>query len=81
MAFQGSTRYPVTMLRSSYNAGEGIFTLTGPTGDSIDTITHEARLPLDVDVGDKLVFHDVGAYSLCLASSFNGFPKPSAYFV
>ena len=79
MAFQGSTRYPVTLLRPSYNAGEAEFTLTGPTGDSIDTITKEARLPADVDVGDKLVFHDVGAYSSCLASFFNGFPKPSIY--
>jgi ornithine decarboxylase len=81
MAFQGSTRYPITLLRSSYDAGESIFTLTGPTGDSIDTLTHEARLPADADVGDKLIFHDVGAYSTCLSSSFNGFPKPAVYFV
>src|SRR3989338_5318638 len=64
MAFQGSTRYKVTSLRPSYDAGEALFALAGPTGDSADVISREALLPRDVEVGDKLVFHDVGAYSL-----------------
>jgi ornithine decarboxylase len=63
MAYQGSTRYRVTNLRPSYDAGEAQFAIAGPTGDSPDVITREALLPADVNVGDKLVFHDVGAYS------------------
>lgn len=81
MAYQGSTRYRVTSLRPSYDAGEMLFALAGPTGDSPDVITHEALLPQDIEVGDRLVFHDVGAYSLVAASRFNGFPKPDVYFV
>ncbi|TSC72158.1 MAG: ornithine decarboxylase [Parcubacteria group bacterium Gr01-1014_38] len=81
MAYQGSTRYKVTSLRPSYDAGEMLFALAGPTGDSPDIITHEALLPQDLAVGDKLILHDVGAYSLVTASRFNGFPKPDVYFV
>lgn len=81
MAYQGSTRYKVTSLRPSYDSGEMLYALAGPTGDSPDVITHEALLPQDMAVGDKLVIHDVGAYSLVASSRFNGFPKPSVYFI
>jgi ornithine decarboxylase len=81
MAFQGSTRYKVTSMRPSYDAGEALFALAGPTGDSADVITREALLPRDIDVGDKLIFHDVGAYSLTVSSRFNGFPRPAVYFI
>lgn len=80
MAYQGSTRYQVTSMRTSDGAGETIFALAGPTGDSEDVITREALLPNDIAVGDKLVFYKVGAYSLVNASPFNGFPRPEVYF-
>ncbi len=81
MAYQGSTRYKVTALKPFNNSGEKNFALAGPTGDSPDIIAKEVLLPTDIDVGDKLVIHDVGAYSLVAASRFNGFPKPPVYFV
>lgn len=81
MAYQGSTRYQITSLRPSYDSGEMMFALAGPTGDSPDIITKEAMLPKDIDVGDKLIIHNVGAYSLPAASKFNGFPKPDVYFI
>lgn len=81
MAYQGSTRYRVASLRPSYDSGEMLFALAGPTGDSPDVITREASLPQDLEVGDKLIFHDVGAYSLATASRFNGFPKPAVYLI
>jgi ornithine decarboxylase len=81
MAYQGSTRYSVTTLRRVDNAGEGLFSLAGPTGDSPDILLREALLPQDIDVGDKIIFHNVGAYSLSVASRFNGFPKPKVYVV
>jgi ornithine decarboxylase len=79
MAYQGSTRYKITSLNPSYDSGESMFALAGPTGDSPDIITHEALLPSGMEVGDKLVIHDVGAYSLAVSSRFNGFPKPNVY--
>lgn len=81
MAYQGSTRYSITSLRGVGNAGESLFELAGPTGDSPDVITREALLPQDITVGDKLIFHHVGAYGLPTVSLFNGFPKPDVYYI
>jgi ornithine decarboxylase len=81
MAYQGSTRYRVSSLRPSYDAGEKMFALSGPTGDSEDVISREALLPADINIGDKLVFHDVGAYSLVAICPFNGFPRPEVYYL
>lgn len=81
MAYQGSTRYRVTSLRASFNSGEMLYALAGPTGDSPDVISKEAMLPQDMNVGDKLVFHDVGAYSLVAISPFNGFPRPDVHYI
>ncbi|MDB4992367.1 MAG: hypothetical protein JWL75_612 [Parcubacteria group bacterium] len=81
MAYQGSTRYHVTSLRPSFSSGEKLFALAGPTGDSPDVMSRESMLPQDMHVGDKLVFHDVGAYSLVAVSPFNGFPKPDIFFL
>lgn len=81
MAYQGSTRYSITSLRNSYDSGEMMFSIAGPTGDSQDVISREVLLPKDIEVGDKLIFYSVGAYSLVAVSPFNGFPKPDIYIV
>jgi ornithine decarboxylase len=52
-------------------------TVTGPTCDSSDTVLREALLPAEIRVGDLLYLGATGAYTLCYASSFNGFPPPS----
>lgn len=81
LAYQGSIRYRITSLRPSFDAGESVFALAGPTGDSWDVVSREAHLPQDIQPGDKLVFHSVGAYNLVMVGRFNGFPKPAVYFV
>ena len=81
MAYQGSIRYSLTSMRVAHDAGETAFALAGPTGDSADVITREAVLPADIGIGDKLIFHNTGAYNIMTAVPFNGFPKPKAYFV
>lgn len=81
MAYQGSTRYRISSMRQPFTSGEKLFALAGPTGDSPDVITREALLPVDIGVGDKLVVHSVGAYSLVATSKFNGFPKPKIIVV
>ncbi len=81
MAYQGSTRYPITSMRPIRGAGETLYELAGPTGDSPDVITREALLPSDIGAGDKLIVHNCGAYSLSVTSTFNGFPKPKVYFI
>lgn len=80
MSYQGSTRYQVVSMRQIGDGGESLFSLAGPTGDSADVIMKEALLPSESNVGDRLMFLNVGAYSLTVASHFNGFPKPKVYY-
>jgi ornithine decarboxylase len=45
----------------------------GPTCDSIDCVCSVAMLPRGLRVGDWLAFDNMGAYTICAASQFNGF--------
>ncbi|KAK7445481.1 Ornithine decarboxylase [Stygiomarasmius scandens] len=47
--------------------------LWGPTCDSIDLICPLTYLPSTLAVGDWLGFDNMGAYTVCAASRFNGF--------
>ncbi|RMJ25165.1 ornithine decarboxylase [Aspergillus sp. HF37] len=49
------------------------YSIWGPTCDGIDVITQHTVLPGLLDVGDWLCFEDMGAYSKCSATRFNGF--------
>ncbi|RDB25699.1 Ornithine decarboxylase [Hypsizygus marmoreus] len=45
----------------------------GPTCDSIDCVSPKTTLPSALRVGDWLGFDNMGAYTICAASQFNGF--------
>nr|GAT57702.1 ornithine decarboxylase [Mycena chlorophos] len=45
----------------------------GPTCDSIDCVCPNVQLPVSLRVGDWLGFANMGAYTVCAASQFNGF--------
>ena len=45
----------------------------GPTCDSIDRLPEPLQLPADLAEGDMLLFDGMGAYSLALATRFNGY--------
>lgn len=47
----------------------------GPTCDSMDCIMRLTRLPTRLDVGDWLVYENMGAYTLCASSTFNGLAR------
>jgi ornithine decarboxylase len=51
----------------------------GPTCDSIDCVGKGFRLP-EMQVGDWLVFENMGAYTMCAASQFNGFRKSAVVY-
>lgn len=56
--------------------GEGIeYSIWGPTCDGIDRITESIRFADEhnLDVGDWLYFENMGAYTKCSATRFNGF--------
>ena len=45
----------------------------GPTCDSVDVVCPVTQLPRTLEVGDWLGFGNMGAYTICAASQFNGF--------
>ena len=49
------------------------YSVWGPTCDGIDCISSSCFLPDVLNVGDWLYFSEMGAYSKCSATKFNGF--------
>lgn len=58
---------------SNDNATPTEYSIWGPTCDGIDQITPSCVLPGVLDVGDWLYFENMGAYTKCSATRFNGF--------
>ena len=56
------------MSKEMYNS-----TLWGPTCDSTDKLCVDINLP-KLDIYDWIYFKSMGAYTITLASNFNGFP-------
>lgn len=60
--------------RSGYDTpSQTEYSIWGPTCDGIDVISSSCTFPEVVDVGDWLYFEDMGAYTKCSATRFNGF--------
>ncbi|KAL7929707.1 pyridoxal-dependent decarboxylase [Trichoderma chlorosporum] len=51
--------------------------LWGRSCDSNDCINRDCRLDQEVDIGDWLVFKDMGAYTTVCNTTFNGFTSPN----
>lgn len=50
----------------------------GPTCDGLDQVV-ENVLMHDLDLSDWIIFENMGAYTLPVASPFNGFPVPKVH--
>ncbi|KAH6987919.1 pyridoxal-dependent decarboxylase [Ilyonectria sp. MPI-CAGE-AT-0026] len=69
----GKTLYD-TSAANPTPVGEGFeYSVWGPTCDGIDRITESTRFDPILDVGDWLYFEEMGAYTKCSATQFNGF--------
>lgn len=71
-------QHPIAQILTCVNgidrSAEGIhYSVWGPTCDGIDVITQHIELPGMLDVGDWLFFEEMGAYTKCSATRFNGF--------
>ena len=69
-------QHPVPQILSSANQQQEErveYSIWGPTCDGIDVITERYFLPGVVEVGDWLFFENMGAYTKCSATKFNGF--------
>jgi len=59
---------------ASLASTDGIeYSIWGPTCDGIDRIAESIRFDQNLDVGDWLYFEEMGAYTKCSATRFNGF--------
>lgn len=66
--------FPVTLV--SERTGEpGLWTMAGPTCDSID-VMGQHRLPANTQAEDFIYMPNMGAYCTTCACDFNGFPAP-----
>ncbi|WWC86194.1 uncharacterized protein L201_001067 [Kwoniella dendrophila CBS 6074] len=52
----------------------------GPTCDSIDCVRQLVDMPKGMDVGDWVGWGEMGAYTLCAASTFNGFDRSPVHW-
>lgn len=68
-------QHPVPQILSSKPGVEKLveYSIWGPTCDGIDVISDHYFLPGVLDVGDWLFFENMGAYTRCSATKFNGF--------
>jgi ornithine decarboxylase len=68
-------QHPIAqVLYSASNSGNlAEYSIWGPTCDGIDVISESCMLPAILDIGDWLFFEDMGAYTKCSATRFNGF--------
>ena len=65
--------YPLEVLKKGDDLRRSV--LAGPTCDSIDVIAEDLMLP-ELEVGDLVVGHLMGAYTMATATDFNLFPRP-----
>ncbi|XP_031640445.1 ornithine decarboxylase 1-like isoform X2 [Contarinia nasturtii] len=59
------------------SADEELFksSIWGPTCDALDQVCENVSLPR-LNIDDFIIFEDMGAYTIPIASPFNGFPLP-----
>ena len=53
----------------------------GPTCDGLDCIAPSYKLPVVLEIGDWLYFENMGAYTICAATCFNGFRASQVLYV
>lgn len=72
----------VPEVHKKYKEDEPLFTssLWGPSCDELDQIVESCLLP-ELNVGDWLIFDNMGADSFHEPSAFNDFQRPAIYFM
>jgi len=60
---------------------KSLYTVTGPSCDSYDTIERNVDLPTNLQIGDRLYFASAGAYTTVYGAPFNDFEVPKPYFL
>jgi ornithine decarboxylase len=66
-------RFPVEPLRAPERPREPCV-ISGPTCDSLDVIAEDLPMPV-LEIGERLVARQIGAYTMACATDFNFFPR------
>jgi ornithine decarboxylase len=66
-------RFPVEPLRSPGRPREACV-ISGPTCDSLDVIAEDLPMPV-LEIGERLVATQIGAYTMACSTDFNFFPR------
>lgn len=74
-----SQKFPARIF-SDRTGEQGEWTLGGPTCDAID-VMGKHKLPMNMQVEDRVYIPNMGAYSTSCSTDFNGFPAPTVCFV
>ncbi len=69
----GRTVYGTPTAEATSPANGIEYSIWGPTCDGIDRISESIHFDAELDAGDWLYFEDMGAYTKCSATNFNGF--------
>uniref|UniRef100_A0A674C6P4 ornithine decarboxylase n=1 Tax=Salmo trutta TaxID=8032 RepID=A0A674C6P4_SALTR len=74
--------HPLPTLHKKPKPDERMYpsSIWGPTCDGLDRIAEVCTLP-DMQVGEWLLFENMGAYTVAASSTFNGFQKPDIYYI
>jgi ornithine decarboxylase len=66
-------RFPVEPLRGADRPREACV-ISGPTCDSLDVVAEDLPMPV-LEIGERLVARQIGAYTMACATDFNFFPR------
>jgi ornithine decarboxylase len=74
LSSSGRFLYDTKAAEPDLSVDETEYSVWGPTCDGIDQIAKSVRFSgKDIDIGDWLYFEEMGAYTKCSATRFNGF--------
>jgi diaminopimelate decarboxylase len=71
--------HEVVPVRANGSGEEQVYDLVGPVCESSDVLAHGR--PLRLSAGDLLALRTAGAYGFCMASNYNGRPRPAEVMV
>jgi len=66
-------RFPVEPLRGTDRPREACV-ISGPTCDSLDVVAEDLPMPV-LEIGERLLARQIGAYTAACATDFNFFPR------
>jgi len=75
---RGRLTYPIGSLKKGFLIK---YNISGNTLDPDDTLATNIMLPENLIMGDRIIIHDIGAYTTSFFTDYHALPKPKIYIV